>query len=246
MSMEQTHNKSFFEKYQNFIALVICGALIGGGIIVSKVISPNSGVREQKQVTQSDIRKEMLGIAKKLELDKSKFAACIDQGTYKQKITDAVTLAEQSGVQGTPTFFVVKRTFDTEGKIVREKQWSILGARDRATFDASIKNESSPAGQPAINGDKIILAETDHWMGPKDASIVIVEYADIDCYYCQQVKPTIDQLLKDNPEYAFVYRHSPIASLHPWAEYKAQASECAASLGNGDETFFKFLDLTTQ
>ena len=245
METHTTH-KNFFEKYQTFFALIICGVLIGTGIIVSKVITPNQGTNQPQQVSQSDVRKEMLSIAKKIDINKSKFATCLDEGVTKQAVTNAVALAEKSGVSGTPTFFILKRTFDNAGKIVREKQWSILGARDRAIFDASIKNETSPAGQPAINGEKIVLSETDRWIGPKDASIVIVEYADIDCYYCQQVKPTIDQLLKDHPEYAFVYRHSPIVSLHPWAEYKAQAAECAASVDNGNETFFKFLDLATR
>jgi protein-disulfide isomerase len=236
-TMEQhntsTTHKSFFEKYQLFFAIIICGILIGGGIIVAKVIKPGTAGDAQPTETQASVRNDMIKIAKDLKINKNQFATCLDGGTNKQKVADDVTLAQKSGVQGTPTFFIVQGT----------KQFEILGARDRVTFDQAIKDGKAPADQPPQPaGNKIVFSDTDHWMGPKDAKTIIVEYGDIDCYYCKQAKPMVDQLLKDHPEYAFVYRQSPIVSLHPWAEYKAEAAECAAQLGNGNETFFKFLD----
>ncbi len=232
--MEQhTAHKSFFEKYQLFFAVIICGVLIAGGLVTAKIIETKNGSGGESVQTQASVRKEMISIAKEIGVNKTAFATCLDNETNKQKIADAVALAQNSGVQGTPTFFIVQG----------QKQFMILGARDEATFEKAIEAGKAPADQPAQPGtEKIVLAPTDHWYGPKDAKTVIVEYADIDCYYCKQAKPMIDKLLKDHPEYAFVYRHSPIVSLHPWAEYKAQASECAAQLGKGDETFFKFLD----
>lgn len=240
--METNHSpkKSFFETYQTFIALIICGALIGGGIIVASLIPRQPSKNTPPQETQTSVRKEILAQVKKLALDQSAFATCLDNRIHAQKITDAVALAEKSGVQGTPTFFIIKRTLDATGKTTSQKQWSVLGARDQETFEASIKSETSPVGQPPITGDKVTLSETDHWIGPRDAKIVIVEYADIDCYYCKQVQPTLEKLLADHPEYALVYRHSPITSLHPFADYKAEATECAKDLG-GEDAFWKLL-----
>jgi protein-disulfide isomerase len=251
MEHNQSSKKTFFETYQNFFALIICGVLIGGGIFFGKLIQSKPGTENtQPAETQESVRADLISITKKLKLNKADFAACLDNETNKQRITDATNLAIKSGVEGTPTFFILKRTFDTNGKVVSEKQWSILGARSLADFEASIKNEKSPEGQPPITGDKIVLSDSDHYKGPENAEIVIVEYGDIDCYYCQKVKPTIEELLNKHPEYGFVYRHSPIVSLHPFAEYKAQAVECAYDQGNDEiakeENFWKLLDIVTK
>jgi protein-disulfide isomerase len=246
--MEHTHTpkKSFFETYQTFFALIICGLLIGGGIVVGRFIpTPSQSEVQQGQESQTSVRKKILKNAQELGLDRSSFATCLDTAVHKQKIADAVTLAEKSGVQGTPTFFIIKRKLDTSGKTLSQKQWSVLGARDLETFKESIATETSPIGQPPINGEKIVLSDTDHWIGPRDAKIVIVEYADIDCYYCKQAKPTLEKLLADHPEYAFVYRHSPIVSLHPLASYKAEATECAKDLG-GENAFWDMLHTLSQ
>lgn len=242
METNHSHNKSFFETYQTFIAIIICGLLIGGGIVVSKIIPNQSQGTAAQQETQESVRKDILAQAKKLEFNKSAFATCLDTAVHKQKIADAVTLAEKSGVQGTPTFFIIKRTLDATGKTISQKQWPVLGARDLATFEQSISTETSPTGQPPITGEKIILSENDHWLGPKDAKIVIVEYADIDCYYCKQAQPTIEKLLADHPDYALVYRHAPIVSLHQFAAYKAEATECAKDQGGAD-AFWKLLHI---
>lgn len=247
--------KSFFEKYQLFIAIVICGILIGGGIVIAKLLPGNNGSTSSDQTpTQASVRSDMIDVAKKIGISKSKFATCLDNGTNKQKIADAVTLAGKSGVQGTPTFFVLKRTYDAKGAVVSEKQFEILGARDYDTFAKSLADGKAPADQPAQpTGDKIVLSDTDHWTNadPKTAQTILVEYSDIDCPFCKRAKPVVDQLLKDHPEYAFVYRHSPIVSLHPWAEYKAQASECAYDNGGTDAAakntaFWNFLNIVAK
>ncbi len=236
-----TSKKSFFETYQTFFAIIICGVLISGSFIIGKFITPVSGSSDiQKAITQESVRTDLISTAKKIGLDKTAFAGCLDTGAAQQKIATAVTLAQKSGVQGTPTFFIIKRTFGGDGKVATEKQWPILGARDLADFEASIKDGVPPAGQPEIKGDKVVLSDTDHYMGSKNAEIVVVEYSDIDCPFCKRAEATVDQLLKNHPEYAFVYRHSPIAELHPFASYRAEATECAKDLG-GDEAFWKFL-----
>lgn len=247
--MEQNQSKkSFFETYQTFFALVICGVLVGAAIIIGNVTRPNSnGGGAEEVMTQNSVRADLIKTAKQVGLDKNALAACLDNGTNKQKVADAVTLAEKSGVSGTPTFFVIKKTFNAEGKVTSEKQWSILGARDLATFEQSIKEEKSPEGQPEIIGDKIVISATDHSTNanPETAQITLVEYSDIDCPFCKRAVPVVEQLLKNNPDYAFVYRHSPIVSLHPFAAYKAEATECAydqgADTAEKDSNFWKLL-----
>lgn len=233
-------SRSVFEKYQVFFAIIICGLLIGAGIVIASLAgkSPASSAPQQ---TKESVRGDLLKVAAKLNLGKKDFAACLDHDTMTQKISDDMALADKSGVSGTPTFFVIKRTFGANDAVTSQKQIAILGARDLATYENAIATMKSPTDQPAVTGAKIELSAEDHWMGPRRAEIVMVEYSDIDCPFCKAAKPVIDELLRKHPDYAFVYRHSPITSLHPFAAYKAMASECVAAQG-GDEKFFKFLD----
>lgn len=245
-----THHekKSFFEKYQTPISIVIAGLFIAGAIVFAKLMperQPAAQAGEQGQ-TEQQVRAQMIDAAKASGAPKKEFAACLDSKSHQPAVDDAVDLAQKSGVQGTPTFFVIKRTFDAGGAVATEKQIPVVGARDRATFMAAIENGTLPEGQsPLPKADKISLSESDHVLGPKNAAVTIVEYSDIDCPFCKRAKPTIDQILKDHPEYAFVYRHSPIAQLHPFAPYKALAAECAASTG-GETAFWKFMDIVAK
>lgn len=235
-----THHekKSFFEKYQTPISIVIAGLFIAGAIVFTKMMperqpAAQSGGQAQ---TEQQVRAQMIDAAKASGAPKKEFAACLDSKSKEGAINDAVALAGRSGVQGTPTFFVLK-----DGK-----QFEVVGARDEATFLKAIADGKAPADQPeSPKAEKIVLSETDHLMGPKDAAVTIVEYSDIDCPFCKKAKPTIDKILKDHPEYAFVYRHSPIVQLHPFAAYKAQAAECAASTG-GETAFWKFMDIVAK
>lgn len=117
----ETPNKSFFEKYQLFIAVVICGILIGGGIVVASLVPKTSGGEQAAPVAQSQdqVRKEMIKVAKDVGVDQKQFAVCLDSKKTEPRINDAVKLAEASGVSGTPTFFIIKNG----------KQFEILGAR---------------------------------------------------------------------------------------------------------------------
>jgi predicted PurR-regulated permease PerM/protein-disulfide isomerase len=252
LSMEPHTHKSFFDRYQTFIGMVVCGALIGGGIAVSKLVP--LGIQSDIPITQESVREEMIKAAKSVGIAKSDFATCLDSKKHEPSIQDAVTVAQKSGVRGTPTFFVIKRTYGDDDRIVSETQTKIIGAREQSVFEQVIKDGKEPEGQSEYDstyGEAITLSDTDHWLGPQRASVIIVEYSDIDCPFCKRAKPIIDDFLAQHPEYAFVYRHSPIASLHPFAEYKAQATECAYELGGGTiaeqkTAFWKFLDIISR
>lgn len=242
-----THHtsKSFFQKNQTPISIIIAGLFIAGAIVFTKMMptQQSSDPTQEQAQTQEQVRTQMIDAAKKIGVDKKTLAACLDSKSQETVVANAVALAQKSGVQGTPTFFIIKRTFDSNGAVATEKQIPVMGARDQATFMAAIIDGKIPEGQPALSSaEKIVLTEKDHITGPKNAAITIVEYSDIDCPFCKRAKPTIDQILKDNPEYALVYRHSPIAQLHPFATYKAESAECVASIA-GEDAFWKFMDI---
>lgn len=227
-----------FEKYQNFFAIILCGALIGGGIIISKTI-PQKQFQE-KPTTKADVTQELITTARKLNVNASKLTACLESEQYQEKINADVLLAEKSGASGTPTFFILQRTFSTTGDITSEKQFPIVGAQPKEIILEAIAQGVAPTNQPPVSGEKIVLSETDHWLGSRTAPTVIVMYSDIDCPFCKRAEPVIQNILAENSDIALVYRHSPITSLHPFAAYKAEATECVKQIA-GEETFWKFL-----
>lgn len=84
----------------------------------------------------------------------------------------------------------------------------------------------------------------DHILGNPNAKIVLVEYSDTECPYCKQFHATLQKLVAkygQSGDLAWVYRHYPIASLHPKSHHEAEATECANELG-GPKKFWEFTD----
>ncbi len=108
-------------------------------------------------------------------------------------------------------------------------------------------NKPAPTIQPAKTVQQKIVpvppvSATEHILGNPEAPIVMVEYSDTDCPYCQMFDPTLKRIMSEygkNGSVARVYRHFPI---HPKVPYEAQATECAAELG-GNDMFWKYTDL---
>jgi protein-disulfide isomerase len=84
--------------------------------------------------------------------------------------------------------------------------------------------------------------QDEHIIGSASAPLVLIEYTDLQCYYCGQAYPTLKRLVHEsNGQIAWVQRHLPLESIHPQARPSALASECVAEqLGN--EGFWKFTD----
>jgi Na+/H+ antiporter NhaA len=72
--------------------------------------------------------------------------------------------------------------------------------------------------------------DRDHIRGPEDASVTVVEYGDFECPYCGKAETVVRDLLLDN-DVRFVWRHLPLADVHPHAELAAEAAEAAGAQG---------------
>lgn len=93
-------------------------------------------------------------------------------------------------------------------------------------------------------GEVAPVGEGDHVRGDANASITWIEYSDLECPFCAQIHPDLVQLLEEyDGQVKWVYRHFPLAQIHPSAEALAYGSECAASIG-GEEKFWEFADYT--
>ena len=67
--------------------------------------------------------------------------------------------------------------------------------------------------------------------GSQDAPVVLVEFADYECPYCQKVNTQIQQLKKDyGDKIAIVYKDFPLP-MHHSAEKAAEAARCAGEQG---------------
>ncbi|MGH9115710.1 MAG: Na+/H+ antiporter NhaA [Acidimicrobiales bacterium] len=71
----------------------------------------------------------------------------------------------------------------------------------------------------------------DHVRGPKRAPVTLVEYGDFECPYCGRAEPVVRELLADQGDVSYVWRHLPLTDVHPHAQMAAEASEAAARQG---------------
>jgi protein-disulfide isomerase len=88
-------------------------------------------------------------------------------------------------------------------------------------------NRTDPAGLLGERAD-------DHARGPRDATIVIVEYGDYACPHTRRAHLIVTSLFaslgpRDQPR--FVFRHFPLRDMHPDAEFLAELVEAASVHG---------------
>jgi Na+/H+ antiporter NhaA len=73
--------------------------------------------------------------------------------------------------------------------------------------------------------------DRDHVRGPREAPITVVEYGDLECPYCGQAESVVRELLADFGDIRYVWRHLPLADVHPNAQLAAEAAEVAGRQG---------------
>jgi protein-disulfide isomerase len=79
---------------------------------------------------------------------------------------------------------------------------------------------------------KVPVTPVDHVRGPDHAHVTVVEYGDFECPNCKQAAPSVKLLLERFAQKVrFVYRHFPLAEVHPHATLAAEAAECAGAQG---------------
>ena len=76
-------------------------------------------------------------------------------------------------------------------------------------------------------------------LGNRDAPVVLVEFADYQCPYCQKIHSDLEKLQKEyGNRLALVYKDYPLP-MHPFAEKAAEAARCAGTQGK----FWEFHNL---
>ncbi len=110
------------------------------------------------------------------------------------------------------------------------------GTKINSTDKLTVKDASEMRSLTPINS-------ADHIRGNiSKAKVAIIEFSDLQCPYCKQMHPTLQDVVKNyGDDVAWVYRHFPLESIHPFARSAAHASECVNELG-GNDAFWKFVD----
>ena len=83
----------------------------------------------------------------------------------------------------------------------------------------------------------------DHYVGPPDAAVVLVEYGDYECPHCGRAHVVLTEVLASLAgQVRFVFRNFPLSEVHPHAERAAEAAESVAAHA-GNEAFWEMHDL---
>jgi len=216
--------------------LSIQGSIIIGAIIIGVAIIIAFGNRNTTNKITPRITIEQA--AKKVGVKQEALLLCVDEKRYAEKIDIDIENAQAVKLQGTPHSIVIGRdgtTIGLSGALPLTSWESVLTAFKDKTLTV-------PAEDPAKNVRPVDA--TDHVRGSSDPDITIVEYSDLDCPFCHKLHATLLMLLDQHDNIQWVYRHTPITSLHPDAYRKALASECVYELsGNNETKFWKFVDL---
>ncbi len=106
---------------------------------------------------------------------------------------------------------------------------------------ANLPSGDNPSDQPSLQPVDISIKDSDYIRGNKDAKVVMIEYSDLECPYCQRFHDSMKKIMADYPDQiAWVYRHFPL-SFHANAQKESEAAECVGKLG-GAEKYWQFVD----
>ncbi len=200
--------------------------------------------KKEEWAPLSDLTEKLVSYAKSLDLDETKFRACLNSKDVKNKIQKDFNEGQSRGVSGTPAFFIGN---DEQGYI------KISGAQPLSVFEDAINKILSGVEVKDSSGipkdpEKVFVTEdskTDGILGSENASIVMFEYSDFQCPFCRKfffdTLPSIKSNFIDTGKLRLVYKDFPLESLgHVMASPSAQAALCAKE--QGDEYFWKVHD----
>jgi protein-disulfide isomerase len=118
--------------------------------------------------------------------------------------------------------------------------YETLTARGKATREADAPSPPPPVRAPATDDDRLFQVSTGAApsRGPADAKVVIVEWADFQCPFCQRAEATLARLGERFPhDVRFVWKHQPLP-FHPIAQVAAETAVEAQAQGR----FWEFHD----
>ena len=168
-------------------------------------------------------------------------AAAYNDKLWDENSTEAL---QNFGLQGTPGNAVID--------VKTGKYKAIGGAYPQSAFEEVIAKlqagetlSTDDMGQAGTLTKDVLqkILKGAHYYGDEKAGIVVVEYSDILCPFCQRHynAKTIENIVDASKgKVALVFKNMPIASLHPTAPLGAKGVECAGQIG-GTKAYYDYL-----
>ncbi|MBL9024621.1 MAG: thioredoxin domain-containing protein [Myxococcales bacterium] len=180
----------------------------------------------------------------------TKAMAAVKQQKHAKKIAEDQLLASGLEATGTPHFFINGRRLSGAQSLEKFKEL-IDREETLATAAMAAKSISAEAYYDELvqTGKKGGLEEKTPGpippgaprKGAKNPKVVVQWFGDLECPFCAKSNTTVDEVLRDyGDRVQVVWRHLPLATIHPNARLAAMASEEVKSQ-LGDEAFFDFV-----
>jgi protein-disulfide isomerase len=186
--------------------------------------------------------------------DVTKYAACITGGSKQAQVDIALQEANDHGFNGTPSFNVTREATAEAFPLVGAQPFdqfaslidTLIAGGTPQTAQADPAQAQGNSGQGEIpfwaTADGLKLDDAhpgldmagDFVRGNPAAKVIVIEFSDFQCPFCQRHKtetePTLDKNFVATDKVLWVFKHFPL-NIHPQAEPAAVAAECAADQG---------------
>ncbi|MGH2948535.1 MAG: Na+/H+ antiporter NhaA, partial [Solirubrobacteraceae bacterium] len=145
--------------------------------------------------------------------------------------------AALAGIGFTISLFVVDLAFESPA-LQEEARVGVLSASVIAALagwaifriDRRLAADADTA--PVMELDAPVDPARDHIAGPVDAPLTLVEYGDFECPFCGRATGAVEALRERfGDDLRYVFRHLPLADVHPLSEMAGEAAEAAAAQG---------------
>ena len=151
----------------------------------------------------------------------------------KSKITDPTEDQMKVYYEGLET----EQPYEAVRDKILEKIRQLRTDKVRAAYVKDLREKTLVSIALAPPRAKVELADNE-MLGPKSAKVVLVEFADYECPYCQRVAPDVRKLKEEfGDRLAFTYKDFPLPN-HGRAEKAAEAARCASK----QNKFWEFHD----
>ena len=211
-------------------------------------------------------RASLEGYARQRQLNMRQVTRAFDNHTHRATIEAQQRTVTGLGATGTPSFFINGRNvrgaqpftaFQTviDEELARARQLIQNGTRRRDVYQEAIRNgatspqyvnqRAAPPSQPAPPPTHYAIAV------PRDAprrgasnrraQIVIQQFGDFECPFCERVRPTVDRIVAEYPTVQIVWRDYPL----PFHQHAHLAHQAAREVHRqaGDRGFWAYHDL---
>jgi len=140
------------------------------------------------------------------------------------KPSEASGISQLTAVFNTPQGQQIMRLYVTQ-----DQKYAFLG-------------DMLPFGADPFAGARAELNKADGpSRGPKDATLTIVEFGDLQCPACKQAQPNINRLMQEEPKARLIFQNFPLESIHKWAMAGAKYVDCLSRSSN--DVVWKFIDV---